>query len=121
MNLLIVVALLIKISSLNAFNVVPRFGCRDENNNLVDWYYTYKLPNNAEQNFTANYQNVGLSHGLNYLFITSESPEDWILSKKMINDTNSMVGRTLAPVSRFVIKFELILKFETLPDVHEEE
>lgn len=101
MNLLIVVLLLIKLSSLNAFNGVPRVGCRDENNNLVDWYYTYKLPNNAEQNFAANLQNVGLSHGLNYLFITSESPEDWILSKKMINDTNSIAGRTLAPVSGF--------------------
>lgn len=45
MNLLIVVVWLIKLSSLNAYYGVPRVGCRDESNNLIDWYYTYKLPN----------------------------------------------------------------------------
>ena len=80
---------------LSVFNNVdglisPRIGCRDENDNMVDWFYAYKLPHKFEKNESAS-ENTGL----NYLFVTPDSSNDWTLSEKLINDPESMAGRTL--------------------------
>ena len=76
--------------------VSPRIGCRDENNNIVDWFYAYKLPKKSERN-----ESAPENSGLNYLFVTPESSKDWTLSKKLINDPESMPGRTLKLVLEF--------------------
>jgi hypothetical protein len=66
-------------------------GCQDENGNFVDWFYAYKLPKNP----TKLSKGPGQS-GLNYLYITSDSAtSDWILSNRLVNDSNSIMGNTL--------------------------
>lgn len=71
-------------------SLAPKIGCRDENDNLVDWFYAYKLPNKSEKTEFAPENS-----GLNYLFVTPDSSNDWTLSEKMISDPESMPGRTL--------------------------
>lgn len=96
------IVLLVVLSVLSSANslVSPRLGCRDENDNIVDWFYAYKLPSKSEKNESAP-ENAGL----NYLFVTPDSSNDWTLSEKLINDPESMPGRTL----KLVLKFDLFL------------
>lgn len=85
------IALIVVLSVLNSvFSLAASIGCRDENNNLVDWFYAYKLPNKSEKN-----ESAPENSGLNYLFVTPDSSNDWTLSEKMISDPESMPGRTL--------------------------
>ncbi|XP_055640538.1 deoxyribonuclease-2-beta [Toxorhynchites rutilus septentrionalis] len=68
----------------------PKIGCRDENNNVVDWYYLYKLPVKISD---------GPSHaGVRYTFITPNEANNWQLSNRNINETDSIPGRTLDTV-----------------------
>ena len=71
-------------------------GCRDENDQLVDWYYLYKIP--ADGTFKeseADY--LKKDDGLNYLYITSKTvTKDWTLSTKLMNDSSSSPGNTLS-------------------------
>ncbi|EDS43235.1 deoxyribonuclease-2-alpha [Culex quinquefasciatus] len=67
-------------------------GCRDENGNLVDWYYLYKLPEKvaAGRSETA---------GLHYTFVTAGQPSaGWQLSARNVNESESIPGRTVGPV-----------------------
>ncbi|XP_062560248.1 plancitoxin-1 [Armigeres subalbatus] len=68
-------------------------GCRDEDNNLVDWYYLYKLPEAA-----ADHPSKNATSGLHYAFITSQSSTGWQISEKNINQSESIPGRTLEPL-----------------------
>lgn len=66
-------------------------GCRDENGNLVDWYYLYKLPEKV----------AGTSEtaGLHYTFVTADQASaGWQLSGRNVNESDSIPGRTLEPV-----------------------
>lgn len=92
------IVLLVVLSVLSSANslVSPRLGCRDENDNIVDWFYAYKLPSKTERNESAP-ENTGL----NYLFVTPDSSNDWTLSEKLISDPESMPGRTLKLVFKF--------------------
>ncbi|XP_053695652.1 plancitoxin-1 [Sabethes cyaneus] len=67
-------------------------GCRDENNDLVDWYYLYKLPHEE-------FDRKSQSTGFRYAFLTSaERSTQWKLSERTVNDSNSIPGNTLEPV-----------------------
>lgn len=69
-------------------------GCRDENNVIVDWYYLYKLPKDAEHKGKKT-----KSDGLNYVYITSntifQNGSSWDESQMKIDDANSIPGRTI--------------------------
>lgn len=72
--------------------VADRIGCRDEAGNLVDWFYLYKLPNAV-----ANEDGVEKKlTGLEYLFLTPKKTMEWTMSDKLVNDTESMPGKTLS-------------------------
>lgn len=71
-----------------AYSVASEIGCRDENGNLIDWYYLYKLPNKLEGHES--------QFGLKYLFITPTSTSQWTLSDRLINDADSIPGKTLS-------------------------
>lgn len=60
---------------------VNGIGCRDENNNLVQWFYGYKLPS-----------------GLKYFYIIPNDGEsdDWIESSRNLDDSTSLPGRTIS-------------------------
>lgn len=75
------------------FSTAERLGCKDEKGNLIDWYYLYKLPNSYNHNGVEKSSNSGM----NYLFITPSSTSQWTLSKRLLNDLQSMPGLTLAP------------------------
>lgn len=64
-----------------------QIGCRDENNNLVDWYYLYKLP-----------KVLGKTVGLEYVFITSSSGNEsaWSQGRFTINSSDSLPGKTIS-------------------------
>lgn len=72
--------------------VADRIGCRDEAGKLVDWYYLYKLPN-AVANEDGVERHIT---GLEYLFITPTTMMEWTMSKKFVNETDSMPGQTLS-------------------------
>lgn len=74
--------------------IADRIGCRDENDNLIDWFYLYKLPNKfeGEENEKATNSNSGLQ----YLFITPSSSTQWTLSQYLVNESSSMPGKTLS-------------------------
>ena len=86
----ITVLVILSVLSITNCLVSPRIGCRDENDKIVDWFYAYKLPNKSEKNESASENS-----GLNYLFVTPDSSNDWTLSAKLIDDPESMPGRTL--------------------------
>lgn len=52
----------------------------------------YKLPIMQKQ------RDVLLRRGVGYIYMTSDDVSEWKYSKKSINDTNSIPGRTLAPL-----------------------
>ena len=52
----------------------------------------YKLPILPKQ------RDILLRRGLGYVYMTSDNDSEWKFSKKSINDTNSIPGRTLAPL-----------------------
>lgn len=64
--------------------------CVDEENNAVDWYVIYKLPKMKAAD------NILISNGLAYLYMTSNASKGWILSSKPINSTDSLPGRTMS-------------------------
>ncbi|XP_018300752.1 plancitoxin-1 [Mycetomoellerius zeteki] len=71
----------------NAAN--PR--CKDENNQVVDWYVLYKLPKVSESS------NPMIRNGTAYLYMTNNTvAEGWQLSTKKISAKNSIPGNTLA-------------------------
>lgn len=72
-------------------------GCRDEDNNLVDWYYLYKLPAAAIDHNGRNLDKETTA-GLHYTFITSKQTGGWRISEKNVNHSDSIPGRTLQPL-----------------------
>src|SRR5690349_881753 len=93
----------------SALAIAERLGCRDEEGNLVDWFYIYKLPNSFGDN-----EIDSKSSGLNYLFITPDS-SDWILSKLLINDSMSMPGKTLSPMYEDHKDNDLVMMYNDEP------
>ncbi|XP_050460084.1 plancitoxin-1 [Cataglyphis hispanica] len=67
--------------------------CRDENNQIVDWYVLYKLPKVSQSS------NPTIRNGLAYLYMTNKTVDKgWQLSAKKISDKDSIPGNTLAPL-----------------------
>lgn len=78
--------IIVKISVSSEINV----GCRDNDGNVVDWFYAYKLP---QDSIHPEYD------GLNYYYMTSsEHKKIWKLSDIKIDDKNSMIGRTVSQI-----------------------
>lgn len=72
-------------------------GCRDENGNLVDWYYLYKLP----EKVAASTEDGGHSAtaGLHYTYVTAgQKVAGWQLSARNVNESGSIPGQTVGPV-----------------------
>lgn len=72
--------------------IAQRLGCRDENGDMVDWFYLYKLPSSLEEGRKEK------NSGLEYLYITPTSTSEWTLSERLISDAKSMPGLTLSPI-----------------------
>lgn len=90
--------------------IAERLGCRDESGELIDWYYLYKLPKSIEDN------EIGATNsGLNYLFITPESTDKWTLSKRLVNDSLSIPGRTLGPIYNDKSDNNLVIMYNDEP------
>ena len=87
--------LLVYLVTSSAF-AANNLGCRDDNGDLVDWFYLYKIPSN--ENFNGNVLNThSEDSGYNYLYITSSSTnKNWMLSKKLMNESSSASGHTLS-------------------------
>ncbi|XP_063216023.1 deoxyribonuclease-2-alpha isoform X2 [Bacillus rossius redtenbacheri] len=67
--------------------------CRDENNNIVDWFVAYKLP------LIKEHSNKLVQEGVAYCYITSKDvAAGWMLSERSINDSLSITGQTLLPL-----------------------
>lgn len=66
-------------------------GCRDQNGNIVDWFYVYKLPLDHSQ--------VGYD-GLNYYYMISNEGgnQNWIKSNIKIDSKLSLVGHTISQI-----------------------
>ena len=79
---------------LNCVFGTENIGCRDESGNLIDWFYLYKLPNT----YSGQRSERNVQSGFKYLFVTPSVTSKWVLSKKFVNDSASMPGRTLAEV-----------------------
>jgi deoxyribonuclease-2 len=80
-------------------SISERIGCKDEDGNLVDWFYLYKLPNKFANDLnpdssSSEYLN-GQNSGLEYLYMTNFSSNSWTRSARLINSTSSLPGRTL--------------------------
>lgn len=72
--------------------VASKLGCLDENNELVDWFYLYKLPLDKE-----HVGGESKSDGYKYVYITSKSvDESWQVSDLKVSDSESIPGRTIS-------------------------
>ena len=71
--------------------------CLDESGNPVDWYTLYKLPREEHK---VHSNNPLVNEGVAYAYMTSKSEQRWRLSKRSIEDPESIAGRTLAPLYR---------------------
>ncbi|XP_075154790.1 deoxyribonuclease II [Haematobia irritans] len=69
--------------------------CKDENGDNVDWFYLYKLPMHYAPKDPTNTRD---NSGFHYLYISSVSFEQWSLSNRTINESNSMAASTLSPL-----------------------
>ncbi|XP_058448460.1 plancitoxin-1 [Malaya genurostris] len=87
---------------------ICELGCRDEHDNLVDWYYLYKLPHEEFDSHTN-------TSGFRYAFMTPNGSSMWRLSERSINDTESIPGRTLGPVLKEGVKNLLVLLYNDEP------
>lgn len=80
------------------------FGCRDENDVIVDWYYMYKLPKDAGHKGKKT-----KSDGLDYVYITSNTIDDsWTESELKIDDERSIPGRTIRQLYENVSHFKIV-------------
>lgn len=67
-------------------------GCRNEDGNIVDWYYLYKLPKGPAGEHEK-------SDGLEYIYITSDStPATWQTTNIKIDSAQSIAGQTITPL-----------------------
>lgn len=100
---------------------IPEIGCRDENNQIVDWYYMIKLPRlkSDDLNEAEHYgKDEGKSDGDEYVFITSETvDESWKLSEIKVDDPNSMPGLTLSPIYDDSVK-SIFIKYIASKTIH---
>ncbi|KAJ8950996.1 hypothetical protein NQ318_006380 [Aromia moschata] len=62
--------------------------CIDENNNPVDWFIAYKLPE-------IKHHHKLLKAGVAYMYMTSVDNQSWTFSNLSINATNSIIANTL--------------------------
>ena len=84
--------LMIVLVLLNAQLILSQ--CVDESGQPVDWYVLYKLPK-----LKAASDNSHIAQGLGYTFFTSKSvASGFTLSKHSINDSSSIVAKTLEHV-----------------------
>ncbi|XP_018051926.1 PREDICTED: plancitoxin-1 [Atta colombica] len=95
-NLMMFLLLYISILLFTCNAANPR--CKDENNQVVDWYVLYKLPKVSESS------NPMIRNGTAYLYMTNNTvAKGWQLSTKKISAKNSIPGNTLAPLYNDVI------------------
>ncbi|XP_056630988.1 plancitoxin-1 [Diorhabda sublineata] len=80
----IVVLLLVLLSGFTS----NALDCRDENNNPVDWFIAYKIPQQHDENTL-------VQEGLGYIYLTSDEFTSWKLSQISIDDESSLTGNTL--------------------------
>ncbi|XP_054271236.1 plancitoxin-1-like [Macrosteles quadrilineatus] len=66
------------------------YSCVDENNNPVDWFVIYKIPELKDN------KNPFIRDGTGYAYSSSTKDTGWILSQKSINDSTSVPGLTLS-------------------------
>lgn len=82
--------------------------CRDENNEVVDFYYLYKLPKSN--------RNVD---GENYLYLTANDANniqtEWTDSQKKISELNSIPGFTLSLMYSNEVSSKIILYHSIVP------
>ncbi|XP_028897757.1 deoxyribonuclease-2-beta [Zeugodacus cucurbitae] len=90
---LLLLLLLPIICGLAAKKESPNVACRDENGEVVDWFYMYKLPR-----IHTHYGARRNSSGFNYLYITSNNYDAWRLSTHEVTSTESMPGKLLQPL-----------------------
>jgi deoxyribonuclease-2 len=71
---------------------VTSFGCLDESGKSVDWFIVYKIPKLQKQPSP-------FDTGLAYSYITSgQNAGKWTVAKQLVNETQSMVRRTMDQV-----------------------
>ncbi|GLV35723.1 Deoxyribonuclease II [Carabus blaptoides fortunei] len=81
--------------------------CKNENDESVDWYVIYKLPQSVDKPLGS------------YMYISSDKlSEGWKLSARSINDSNSIPGLTLRPFYNGLTKMHILYNDET-PDNHQ--
>lgn len=78
--------------SLNRVHNVQSFSCLDESGQSVDWFVVFKIPKLEDHPYPIN-------TGMSYVYLTSKSSDTTMtLGKYLINEPNSIVGRTLQQV-----------------------
>ncbi|XP_054262964.1 cell-death-related nuclease 7-like [Macrosteles quadrilineatus] len=69
------------------------FGCRDERNDVVDWFLVYKYP------IRTIHTNEFVREGKGHAYITSNRISNvWTHSGRSIEDENNILGNTLSPL-----------------------
>uniref|UniRef100_A0A336KUV8 CSON000594 protein n=1 Tax=Culicoides sonorensis TaxID=179676 RepID=A0A336KUV8_CULSO len=83
-------SILVTLISLSVTRVNCQIGCRDESNNIVDFVYLYKLPEDPPA------QTVYKSDGYRYAYMTSSNLNSvWIDSTRNVSNSDSIPGLTL--------------------------
>lgn len=79
---------------LSLIELSVEFDCVDENGGPVDWFIVYKVPKLETSSSPL------LKSGFGYTFITDKTinSRDWTLSKKSINQKDSIFGQTIGPL-----------------------
>ncbi|KAK6640738.1 hypothetical protein RUM44_012435 [Polyplax serrata] len=73
--------------------------CKNDLGEPVDWFIAYKIP------MLKNQTNNFIKKGIGYMYISSQnSTADWKLSSRSVNDSNSFLGQTLAPLYKASFK-----------------
>ena len=101
-------------------NSVNSLTCRDEDGNPVDWFIVYKIP------LLQHDPSKQLTSGFSYAFLTgpqlkkkssvfslfgrsSAGQDAWKLSDKMVTDSSSIFGQTIAPLYDESAKYSFVM------------
>jgi deoxyribonuclease-2 len=86
--------------------------CVDENGSPVDWFIVYKVPKLETSSSPL------LKSGFGYTFITDKTinSRDWTLSKKPINQKDSIFGQTIGPLISQINKVSNDMSFVVYND-----
>ena len=89
--------------------------CKDESGQDVDWFVVYKIPKLEKSSKGV------LTSGYAYAYVTDKTVNegDWRLSNKLINQSDSIMGKTLSPLYNAKNKnnqFSFILYNDQVPE-----